>query len=595
MATVSKTISPSVPGRVYFRGTFWLARMYSPAMDTVTLYPGNLVRVVGRSYITLLVQPASLVVEPTLTRELERTRRKILTFLKTYGSAHLDLACHAAFPFAVTSELLYCLRENFLPESPWIAVADVLLSPWFESVGDDLYEMEPEVRSFLLQQLADDSRFGEPRLNELADFSTAYVGAKLPENPRATRDFGRDFEWIALACVRPGDAAREIGKRLRRAVAEGRDDQRQRWIDLLVGQEDVLGQLGLEPAFLLQEIDGLSSFPPLEPFEFEEGYFERVTDSNDRKDNIELQSFEFETARIVTGIEVPTKVSTHFDGVIQRSSGRAFQFVEILPNDVTLEMVAIPGGTFLMGAAEGEGRDSERPQHKVTVPDFFMGKYQVTQAQWRAVATGLPKIDRDLTPDPSNFKGDDRPVEQVNWYEAMEFCARLSEATGRDYRLPSEAEWEYACRAGTTTPFAFGETITPDLANYDGNFTYGNGPKGSYCEETTDVGSFPANAFGLYDMHGNVYEWCLDIWHDNYKDAPNDGSPWLDDEAEEKRTEKKAKEKRTESEKPRLLRGGSWGNIPKNCRSAYRYWYVPGNRNGNYGFRLCCSVARTLS
>ncbi|WP_017660039.1 formylglycine-generating enzyme family protein [Baaleninema simplex] len=524
------------------------------------------------------------------TQELERTRRKILTFLKTYGSAHLDLACHAAFPFAVTSELLYCLRENFLPDSPWIAVADVLLSPWFESVGDDLYEMEPEVRSFLLQQLAEDSRFGEPRLNELADFATAYVGAKLPENPRAARDFGQDFEWIALACVRPGDAAREIGERLRRAVAEGRDDDRQRWIDLLVGQEDVLGQLGLEPAFLLQEVDALSSFP-LETFDFEEGYFEPVAEPSEtvasEEENADLQPFEFETARLEM---------VNSKAVIHRSSGRAFQFVEILPNDITLEMVAISGGTFLMGAAEGEeGADSdEYPQHEVTVPDFFMGKYQVTQAQWRAVATGLPKIDRDLTPDPSNFKGDDRPVEQVNWYEAMEFCDRLSEATGRDYRLPSEAEWEYACRAGTTTPFAFGETITPDLANYNGNYTYGNGLKGSYRQGTTDVGSFPANAFGLYDMHGNVYEWCLDIWHDNYEnDAPTDGSPWLDDEAEEKRTEKAIKEKRTESKNPRLLRGGSWYYNPVYCRSAVRLRNYPDIRFYLFGFRLCCSVART--
>lgn len=149
----------------------------------------------------------------------------------------------------------------------------------------------------------------------------------------------------------------------------------------------------------------------------------------------------------------------------------------------------------------------------------------MTQAQWRAVA-GLPKRQIDLNSDPSSFKGDNLPVEQVNWLEAVEFCDRLSQFTGRSYRLPSEAEWEYACRAATTTPFYFGETITTDLVNYNGNYTYGSRPKGIYQEKTTVVGSFPPNAFGLYDMHGNLYEWCADPWHDNYNSAPTDGSVW---------------------------------------------------------------------
>jgi formylglycine-generating enzyme required for sulfatase activity len=244
----------------------------------------------------------------------------------------------------------------------------------------------------------------------------------------------------------------------------------------------------------------------------------------------------------------------------------------------TLEMVQIPGGTFLMGAAEGEEQadDDEYPQHSVTVPEFFLGKYQVTQGQWRAVARGLPKIEHDLDPDPSKFKGETRPVEKVNWYEAVEFCQRLSQATGRDYRLPSEAEWEYACRAGTTTPFSFGEIITTDVANYDGNFTYGQSPKGEHRKQMTPVGSFPANRFGLYDMHGNVYEWCFDLWHSNYEGAPTDGSPWV-----------------TGKEQNRLLRGGSWNDHPRLCRSAYRYGVSPGVRNSFVGFRVCCSVART--
>jgi formylglycine-generating enzyme required for sulfatase activity len=208
-----------------------------------------------------------------------------------------------------------------------------------------------------------------------------------------------------------------------------------------------------------------------------------------------------------------------------------------------------------------------------------MGKYQVTQAQWRFVAQ-LPQVNRELEQDPSHFKGDNRPVESVSWEDAVEFCLRLSEHTKRQYRLPSEAEWEYACRAGTTTPFHFGETITSDLANYNGEYSYGQGPKGVYKQETTKVGSFGvANNFGLYDMHGNVWEWCQDHWHSNYEGAPTDGSAWLSNKEDSNR---------------KLLRGGSWNVDPGNCRSAFRYYsYLVSNLN-DIGFRVVCSgAART--
>ncbi|MBE9260373.1 formylglycine-generating enzyme family protein [Dolichospermum sp. LEGE 00246] len=244
-------------------------------------------------------------------------------------------------------------------------------------------------------------------------------------------------------------------------------------------------------------------------------------------------------------------------------------------------MVSIPGGTFIMGSPpeELERMDRESPQHSVTVQPFFMGKYQVTQAQWRFVAQ-LPQVNRELKSDPSNFKGANRPVESVSWEDAVEFCDRLSQYTGRTYRLPSEAEWEYACRAGTTRPFHFGETITADLANYNGNYTYGQGPKGVYREETTEVGSFGvANNFGLYDMHGNVWEWCQDDWHNNYEGAPTDGSVWLDNE---------------ESSNRKLLRGGSWYGHPENCRSASRHYHGLDLDSDDIGFRVVCSgAART--
>ncbi len=221
-----------------------------------------------------------------------------------------------------------------------------------------------------------------------------------------------------------------------------------------------------------------------------------------------LQTFQFET------------VAVNAQGnITNRRNGEAKYFEEDLGNGVTLEMVQIPGGNFTMGSPEGEAeRDKdESPQHQVTVPRFFMGKYAVTQAQYQAI----------MGTNPANFKGEKRPVETVSWDDAVEFCQKLSQKTGKTYRLPSEAEWEYACRAGTTTPFYFGETITTDLVNYNGGFPYGSAPKGEYRKQTTDVGEFPPNSFGLYDMHGNIYEWCEDVYNDNYQGAPRDGSAWL--------------------------------------------------------------------
>jgi formylglycine-generating enzyme required for sulfatase activity len=237
---------------------------------------------------------------------------------------------------------------------------------------------------------------------------------------------------------------------------------------------------------------------------------------------------------------------------------------------VRLDLMRIPVGTFSMGSpAEEEGRKSdEGPQHSVTVPAFWMGKYPVTQAQWRAVAA-LPKIDRDLGvgADPSLYKGNNRPVEGVSWEDAVEFCKRLSTYTGCVYRLPSEAEWEYACRAGTTTPFHFGETITTDLANYYSGWDR---------HGTTNVGSFNVtNAFGLYDMHGNVWEWCLDYWHESYEGAPTNGSAWT-----------------TGGDSSfRVLRGGAWGYNPDACRSANRGRATPDTQGRGYGvngFRVVC-------
>jgi formylglycine-generating enzyme required for sulfatase activity len=266
--------------------------------------------------------------------------------------------------------------------------------------------------------------------------------------------------------------------------------------------------------------------------------------------------------------------------IIKRQGHQAEYYSEDLGNGVMLEMVLIPGGTFMMGSPENEDDSSsnEGPQHEVIVKPFLMGKYPITQAQWFAV----------MGNNPSHFKGDNRPVESVSWHDCVEFCKRLSDKTGKAYRLPSESEWEYACRAGTTTPFCFGETITTDLANYFGKSTYASGPKGVFRGETTDVGSFPPNAFGLYDMHGNVDEWCADLWHENYDGAPTSGSAWL-----EKESDKGNLDYLINSNNPviSLIRGGSFTDLLEGCRAANRgrgssdihYWYG--------GFRGCADLA----
>ncbi|MEC4806542.1 MAG: formylglycine-generating enzyme family protein [Jaaginema sp. PMC 1079.18] len=282
--------------------------------------------------------------------------------------------------------------------------------------------------------------------------------------------------------------------------------------------------------------------------------------------------------------------------VIEKRPGQASYFREDLGNGISLDMVYIPGGNFTMGAPAGEkkSKDREHPQHQVTLQPFFLGKYAITQAQWRAVAA-LPKLHRDLDLDPSKFKGANRPVERVNWRDAVEFCARLSVATGRQYVLPSEAQWEYASRAHTTTPFHFGETITTEIANYNGNESYADNPKGEYRKQTTSVGSFPPNSFGLYDMHGNIWEWCADPWHGNYvggtpdyRGAPTNGKVW-DEECNDNRYQNYPDSLASllDNESTHILRGGSWDFDPWFCRSAYRYFNsYPDFRLNVIGFRV---------
>ena len=260
----------------------------------------------------------------------------------------------------------------------------------------------------------------------------------------------------------------------------------------------------------------------------------------------------------------------------------ATYFVE---NSVGLEMAQIRGGKFLMGTsaveaekAYGDARKAkddltlktvaaEMPQHQVNVKGFFMSKFEITQAQWQAVMGTLPK---EIPP---NFRRADFPVINISWRNANDFCQKLSLLTGKTYRLPSEAEWEYAARAGTDTAFSFGKSINSNLANFMATFPYLSAEKGEYRESPVAVGAFKAlNGFGLADMHGNVWEWTADNWSDDYSDAPTDGSAWETDDKE--------------SRLYRVIRGGSWGSIGNNCRSSSRRKQGQSYGSTKIGFRV---------
>ncbi|MEE6162823.1 bifunctional serine/threonine-protein kinase/formylglycine-generating enzyme family protein [Cylindrospermopsis raciborskii DSH] len=303
--------------------------------------------------------------------------------------------------------------------------------------------------------------------------------------------------------------------------------------------------------------------------------------SDESKINLGTPIIEVATTQQKLAVNVPPLEIFEFQTMISHQENDKVKherrigkfFTEELNKHLYLEMILVPGGSFLMGSPEFQGNGDEHPQHQVIVEPFYMAKYPITQAQWKAVAT-LPKVTQNLNPNPSKFKGVNLPVENVSWYEAVEFCLRLSLTTGRNYRLPSEAEWEYACRAGTTTAFYFGETITPDLINCNVSQSYIADFGRNFTPQITEVGNLNlANAFGLYDMHGLVWEWCADPWHNNYHGAPRDGSVW-DTNGDINR---------------RVLRGGAWNFSAELCRSASRSWNEAERGLRMSGFRVVLS------
>lgn len=285
-----------------------------------------------------------------------------------------------------------------------------------------------------------------------------------------------------------------------------------------------------------------------------------VTDANLR---INLQSFEFEVITLeVTGKTGFLGGKTIIESNIYRRSAQ--YFTEEIGGGIELEIIAIPGGQFMMGSSDLASWQNR--QRQVNIEPFFLSKYPVTQAQYKSV----------MSNNPSKFWGDNRPVEGVSIDDTKEFCAKLSHLTGKKYRLPSEAEWEYAARANTTTNYHFGDVINTDVANYKHNYTYGGASKGIDRQQTTDVGTFSANNFGLYDIHGNVWELCSDTWHDIYGGAPG-GISFGNIGGDGNRSP---------------IRGGSWSSTAQECACAYRYfaWRMTGISNNNIGFRVACDL-----
>ncbi|MFN6473216.1 MAG: formylglycine-generating enzyme family protein [Nostoc sp. SerVER01] len=531
----------------------------------------------------------------------EEIEQAIASFQKRFTQAHVYLAYHAALPIALTPHLTYCLWANFQMDIanqdlnvPWIAVADLLLSPLCQEVGHELYEMNADLRNYLLEQMIRHPSFGHKRVEELAYFLLSYVQRELNDAKLSTQTLAEAQRWTALAYVYPEAVAHDLANKLAQLTLREKTE----WLRMTLLTEAIatpLRQAHFESllAYLqgmrelargnhVQAESTLKSLPshnnqivvagvtlPIPEFQDSDWQINPITSRT-----TSLKSFQFETGKL---IPQPRFMRLGSRWVIERHQQQGILFDERLERQINLEMVQIPDGSYWMGTANHEGDYRQRPQHRVTIASFFLSRFPVTQAQWRAI-TKTTKVRIELNSDPSFFQGDNLPVEHITWFEAIEFCERLQLQTGKPYRLPSEAEWEYACRAGTETPFYFGETISPQLATYDASKRYRSGPKRRSSKETTEVGSHnAANNFGLDDMHGNVWEWCADHWYEDYINAPKDGSVRI--------TNNRAA--------PRVIRGGSWINEPNICRSAYRNGVPPGNKVLTIGFRVAVSLHKS--
>jgi len=504
------------------------------------------------------------------SQQAQQTIARFINRFSQSAEGYLSLARHAAMPFILTPELLNYIRTEFLSDQvDWVAEADLLLSDLCREIGYEQYTMKPDVRARLIAEAK--RELGEPRMEEIARRLLTWVNHLAQTNPRIRPRDLQAQQWGAMVYLkeRREEAVREMTSALGKVEA-ATEAAREDFLD-----RAEVARVSAVIIDLAHQLDQLKEHREL---------VEHAALITRLLNGATGAVFNFETVTLDARGEVIE------DG---RRKGAARQFIEDLGDEVALEMVEIPGGTFLMGTSDEDYEKvrkeyerywdkesaerwvrSEMPRREVTVSPFFIGKFTVTQKQWRIVA-GWGKVARDLESDPSHFKyrkdSDNRPVERVSWDDAKEFCARLVKKTGRLYRLPTEAEWEYACRARTITPFAFGETITHEHVNYNSEYPYAEAKKQKSRGETIPVGSLGvANAFGLFDMHGNVWEWCEDVWHGNHDGAPTNGSAWLSGK----------------DSSLRVVRGGSWADVGFGCRSADRYDYHQVVRYGSFGFRV---------
>ena len=565
----------------------------------------------------------------------EIAQQNVERFVRKFGEPHKLLAYHAALPLLLTPELLNYLRTEFLyGQVDWVAEVDLLLSPLCVTVGHELYAMDTAARAYLLEEM--ESEIGRERMQAVARLLLGYVKYLSLNHPFMGVHELEAQQWAAMVVLddRRETAVSQIVKAFQECAAnDGGSGQglinkaemarlshltqelapQLREYQLLIAYaqmvgnalddpndinpEDLAATYEVLPDVHLSIPDGLASnrkstkstFPTIQEFEFEVATIELLQSPQESVipeiPSIQLELFSYQVAKIrivetqerkgILGFGAkPKQKKIEIIRLDRHRQGR--KLVEQIAENINLEMVYVPSGSFTMGSSleEASSLSRERPQHLVNVPAFLMGKYPITQAQYESVMGSNPSRFKDKPDSPS------RPVEQVSWEDAQEFCKKLSELTGREYRLPSEAQWEYACRAGTTTPFHFGETISTKVANYNGEYVYGMDEKGENRKQTTPVDYFGvANEFGLCDMHGNVWEWCEDDWHGKYEGAPMDGSAWIDSKSKES------------NKTLHPLRGGSWFSSPGNCRSAFRYDY--GSVDGRYddvGFRVISSA-----
>lgn len=514
-------------------------------------------------------------------RNIELNRIEL--FKERYGLPHLYFAYHAAFPLALTPDLLDDLWKKFKLDTkgnvlniPWIAITDLLFSNLCKEVGYEIYEMEKTLRDVLLKDLKNNDHFGVKRINELSEFLLFNVESQLNSPDIDIRVLAETQRLTALVYTQTDLAAKELALILSKLYKSQLESMAEwpRMTSLIETFSEPLEKANFKS--LLIYVRGMYYFLhndlekaaltfdklPGEEQEIEVGGVKLpIPMPKSRIPPLFLKVFDFKIAEIK---RKQKKWMFDSEWIIIRNSGRAEYFSEDWGEGVILDMVSIRGGTFKIGSPDGEGDKTEHPQHSVTTAPFFMSKYPITQTQWRTIA-GLPKVKIDINPDPSFFKGPHRPVENISWYDAVEFCERLKQKTGKFYRLPTEIEWEYACRAGTKTPFHFGETITPKLACYNRKKNYAFGHKGKSTTETTKVGFFNiANAFGLYDMHGNVSEWCADHWQENHSSMSS----------------------KTVVNQERVVKSGSWCDPPLNCRCASRDGKKPEDGYKNVGFRI---------